>query len=100
MTKILFDFVFQMCYLKLFNNNNSELAVVSIPNCILKELKVLSKYCDHATNYFVPFLIFVIATHCFAINIHQIEDIWLKMKKRFIKFSFSSTHEPEIHIGI
>lgn len=64
------------------------------------ELEVLSKYCEHAANYFVPFLIFVRAMYCFAINIHQIGDIWLKMKKRFIKFSFSSTHEPEIPIGI
>lgn len=64
------------------------------------ELKGLFKYCEHATNYFVPFLIFVRAMHCFAINIRQTGDIWLKMKKRFIKFSFNSIHEPEIPIGI
>lgn len=87
MIMVLFDFTFQMGYLKLFNNNNNnELAAVHVPNCLLKDLEDISKYCDCATNYFVLFLIFVIAIHYFAINIHQREGIWLKMKKRFIKF--------------
>lgn len=64
-------------------------------------LKALSKHCEHATEYFFPkFLTSVIVRSCFVINFHQTEDVWLKWKKRFIKFSFGSIHGTEIYVGI
>lgn len=68
---VLFDFIFQMGYFKLFNNNNNnELVVVYVLNCFLKDFEDIFKYCDCVINYFVLFLIFVIVIYYFVINIY------------------------------